>query len=185
VVCAICELAGRRDDVVDSASHRRKCNKPSVSPDNSIHSILSTSLTYIRSDVSACRNLALDLVLQVSVSRKQTELSAQVRDNVSNAILASVKLPGKFCSCILRSAKAGAPGSLLANINIRICVIAAYANLDTCALDVKDGYCGICYQSLLPAVAKKASEECAEFCKHLGTQGCMLHYLFGLHAHRP
>jgi len=183
VVCAICELAGRRDDVVDSASHRRKCNKPSVSPDNSIHSILSTSLTYIRFDVSTCRNLALDLVLQVSVSRKQTELSAQVRDNVSNVILASVKLPGKFCSCILRSAKFGAPGSLLANI--RICVIAAYANLDTCTLDVKDGYCGICYQILLPAVAKKSSEECTEFCNHLGTQGCMLHYLFGLHAHRP
>jgi len=183
VVCAICELAGRRDDVVDSASHRRKCNKPSVSPDNSIHSILSTSLTYIRFDVSTCRNLALDLVLQVSVSRKQTELSAQVRDNVSNVILASVKLPGKFCSCILRSAKFGAPGSLLANI--RICVIAAYANLDTCTLDVKDGYCGICYQILLPAVANKSSEECTEFCNHLGTQGCMLHYLFGLHAHRP
>ncbi len=183
MVCAICELAGRRNDVVDSASHRRKCSKPSVSPDNSFHSILSTSLTYIRSDVSACRNLALDIVLQVSVSRKQTEFSAQVRDNVSNALLASVKLPGKFCSCNPRSARFGARGSLLADF--RTCFIAVCANLATCILDVKDGSCGICYQSLLPAAVKKSSEDFTEFCKHLGTQGCLLHYLFGLHAHRP
>ncbi|DBB14829.1 TPA: hypothetical protein ACH3X3_004434 [Trebouxia sp. C0006] len=38
-------------------------------------------------------NLALDLVLHVSVSRKQMEMCAQVRDIVSNAFLASVKLP--------------------------------------------------------------------------------------------
>ncbi|KAL0045663.1 hypothetical protein WJX82_001000 [Trebouxia sp. C0006] len=80
-------------------------------------------------------NLALDIALRVSVSRKQTEFSAQVRDNVSNALLACVHLP--------------------------VC-----ANLATCILDVKDGYCGICYQFLIPAALKKSSEDFTEFCKH-------------------
>ena len=42
VVCVICVVAGRRDDVEDSASRSRTANKPSVSPDNSVHSIFST-----------------------------------------------------------------------------------------------------------------------------------------------
>ncbi len=44
-VYAVCTVAGRKDDVEDSASHRRTANKPPVSSDNSIHSILSTLLT--------------------------------------------------------------------------------------------------------------------------------------------
>ncbi|KAL0043580.1 hypothetical protein WJX79_009050 [Trebouxia sp. C0005] len=63
-------------------------------------------------------SLSLDLVLQISASRKQSVLSAQVRDNVSNALLASVKLP----ECV---------------------------KLDTCKLDVKDGYCAISHSLLL------------------------------------
>lgn len=121
----------------------------------------------VRCELSACRNLALDLVLHVSASRKQMELSAQVRDNVSNAFLASVKLPGKCCSCMSRAAKFGAPFFMLANV--RICFNAACANLATCMLDVKAGYLGVCYQSLLPAAVASSSEECAEFCSRLGT----------------
>ncbi|KAL0032881.1 hypothetical protein WJX77_004517 [Trebouxia sp. C0004] len=64
------------------------------------------------------------------------EMYAQVRDNVSNAFLASVKLP--------------------------VC-----ANLYTCIVDVKAGFCGVCYQSLPSAGVTKVYEECTEFCKHL------------------
>jgi len=136
------------------------------------------------SDFSACRNLALDLALHVSASRKQMDLYAQVRDNVSNAFLASVKLPGKRRSCMSRAAKFGARAFWLADS--KICFIAACANLATCMLDVKAGYCGVCYQSLPSAVVAKVSEECIEFCKRLGThQLYVTSYLFGLHAHRP
>lgn len=137
----------------------------------------------MRSESSACRNLALDLVLQISASRKQTELSARVRDNVSNALLASVKLPGELCSCMPRAAEFGAPGSVHANI--RMCSIAECVKLDTCMLDVKDGYCGICYQFFPPAVAKEVSEEYTQFCEQLGTHQLYVAYLFGLRSHRP
>ncbi|KAL0043377.1 hypothetical protein WJX79_003113 [Trebouxia sp. C0005] len=83
-------------------------------------------------------DLALDVVLRISVSRKQPELSAQVRDIVSKALLASVELP-------------------------------VWANLDTCILDVTDGYFRICYRPLSPAAVKKSSEDFTDLCKHLET----------------
>jgi len=112
------------------------------------------------------------------VSRKQTEFSAQVRDNLSNVLLACVHIPGKFYSCNPRSARSGARGSLLADFGI--CFIAVCANLATCILDVKDGYCGICYQSLIPAALEKSSEDFTEFYKHQGTRGSLLHYIYWL-----
>ena len=138
----------------------------------------------IRSEISTYRNLALDLVLHVSASQQQMEMCAQVRDNVSNAFLASVKLPGERCSCMSQAAKFGARTLWLADS--RICCIAACASLATCMLDVKAGYCGLCYQSLPSAVVTKVLEECTEFCEQLGTdQLYVMSYLFGLHVHRP
>ena len=112
------------------------------------------------------------------------EMCAQVRDNVSSAFLASVKLPGECCSCMSRAAKFGARALWLADS--MICFIAACANLATCMLDVKAGYCGLCYQSLPSAVVPRVLERCTEFCKQLGTdQLYIMSYSFGLHAHRP
>ena len=85
-------------------------------------------------------------------------------DNGSNAFLASVKLPGKCCSCMSRAAKFGARDFLLANA--WTCCIAACANLTTCMLDVKAGFCGVCYKSL-PSAVVTMSEERIEFCKYL------------------